>query len=375
MKKSPSKIILDTNILCSDFKLSSPTFSVFFNGLNKIGTKLCIPQVIIDEVKYKLSDELQKRKERIISKITELKRFTNRKFKFPFGDKEIQKEVEEYLQKLNTLLNRAEAIIVEYPSTPHQIVVQRLQLGKKPFSKKKKIKEKGYRDFLIWEAILSILEKDNKPIVFVTKDCEAFSNEKGILHPDLVMDIKERGFESDAVILCKDLKQFNDEYIIPTLDILEDIRIQLSDNKYPDVDLKEVILEKLSEITYKDEFDPEEIGFPQIYENPTIAYVQEVSNVEVLDVRRLPSEELIIAIEADVFCEFDFFIFKADFYTIEGTENCPFISDYDWNRHYVSASESKLVHILLNLTFNVKSRKATSIEIKYIYDAEPTYID
>lgn len=86
-----------------------------------------------------------------------------------------------------------------YPSTSHEEIVQRLLDGRRPFKRpvssgknSKSVegrKDTGYRDFLIWMAVLELVrECVNTKVIFVSLNTTEFADELK-LHPDLLSDL------------------------------------------------------------------------------------------------------------------------------------------------------------------------------------------
>jgi len=356
------RIVVDSSIICADFQLASSSFRVFFDGIPQTGHSIYIPKLVIDEVRNKYAEELQSCQSGIQGQLGKVHRVTGQTLSSPLTDDKAQQMVEEYDQMLEACLRQVGATILEYPTVSHEIIVQRELCRKKPFSRKG-----GYRDYLIWENILTIAENENEPVAFITKDRD-FADDEFRLHPDLVADIKQRGLEPDCVILFESLERFVNEHIKPTMEVLEDVRIQLSAGTYPHLQLETAIVEQLPDFIGGIEFEPYEIGFPPEFESPTISLVLDVSEIEVRDVRRLSSGEFLVWIDAVAECEFDFGVYKADWYVM-AEEARPSVWNHDTNAKYVTASATKLVDIALYLTFDPDSGEVTSMELTYISEA------
>jgi predicted nucleic acid-binding protein len=364
------RVVLDSNILCRDFRMSSSTFRVFLDGLVHEGHSLHIPQVVLDEVVNKYGEQLQSSKKKIDRELENVERLTRQRFNRPIADANVQAWKKEYevevLLSLSTKLKLSPvAAILDYPPISHRELVQRALQRRKPF----KEKGSGYRDALIWESVLQSATSGTEPIAFITANIKDFADDNGRLHPDLVADITAKGEQCSEVILFKDLESFVDEHIKPTMEVLEDVRDQLAADEYPVLKLQTFIEEELPQLAGGVEWDPIDIGFPAEFESPTIVLVEKVHDIDVLDVRKLSTGELLISLSTAIECEFDFFVFKADYYTLPDYK-LPFVWDSDWNRHYMAASESAYVRLMLSLTFDADSSQVTSAQITAIHPEE-----
>lgn len=355
------RVILETSIIGRDFQTSGSPFRVLFDGLARAGHSLHIPKLVIDEATNKYAEKLHDCQRRMGGQLREAGRITGMEIPSPLTDTIIEGLVEEYRQKLPSRLEQAGATIMPYPSTPHVELVARALDRRKPFSQS----DAGYRDALIWENVIGLASSRGQDVAFISANKKDFWDDEGNLHPHLVADMEARGLQADRVTLFGSLEEFVDKHIKPTMEALEDIRQQLAYARYPGLDLAEEIAVRLPDIVGHREWEPDELGFPSEFETSTVSSVQDVQNIHVLDVRELYSGEFLIRAEADADCEFDVFIFKADYYAMSDQE-APYICDTDWNRHYFRASASTWVHIEVEMTFDPNVERVTSMQLLYM---------
>lgn len=352
-------IIIDSSIICADFQLKGSYFRVLFDSLDRIGARLSIPQLVVDEVKNKYAECLWDNKSKTDRIMLDFKRLTGEVIANSVSEDFVKEKLKDYNQMLTNKLSELEAIILKYPAIPHEHLVQRALSRKKPFSES----GKGYRDSLIWESVVELMsENKNETVYFINANSHDFCDKELALHPDLIVDLEKKGLNPKNIVIFNSLEGFIDKHIKPTLEALESIKSQLLSRKPPHVTLHDIILAKVDESLPGKDVDLLELDFPQEYENPTISSIQDIYNIEVLDVRKLHSGEIYVIAEIDAECEFDFFIFKSDFYAMS-EEKIPFIWDYDWNEHYVAASGSNQIHVMLYLTFDSKLEEITSFEV------------
>lgn len=358
------RVVLDSNIICRDFRLVGSTFRVLFDGLARAGHSLHVPQVVIDEVLNKYAEQLRK----IKKSLDEARRVVG-EIESPFTNATIEELVEAYRDMLLSRFEQVRATIIDYPDVPHEAVVQRALNRRKPFAPS----GRGYRDALIWENVLSLAASPGQDIAFISGNEKDFFDEEGNLHRDLIADMEARGLQSGRIIPYSDLEQFVDEHIKPLMEALEDIRQQLADDRYPGLDLAEEITVRLPDMPTR-EWEPDELGFPWQFESPTVVSVQDIQNIHVLDVRQLDSGEFLIQTEADAECEFWVFVFKADYYAMSD-EEAPYICDRDWNRHYFRASASTWVHLEVEMTFDPDLATVTSMQLLYMGEEPEQRLD
>jgi hypothetical protein len=101
---------------------------------------------------------------------------------------------------------------------------------------------------------------------------------------------------------------------------------------------------------------------PRECETPSVGTVYTVEDVDIEDVRSLPSGEVLVELEVGANCEINMFIFKADYYAMEEDEEIT-VWDEDWNEHYVAASKTMGVRIGLLMTFNPRRGEVTSTDV------------
>ena len=216
------KVILDTNIIFSDFHLKGARIKNLCESVKSTGDTVHIPEVVVDESINKYREKTRECKLKIDRGISDFKRLTGKDVEDnPISDEFILKESEKYARSFKKQLQELGIKIIPYPSISHQELVKRDLARKKPFQET----GKGYRDALIWESVKSICEKslslfENPKIIFVNKNHKDFC-EEGLLHPDLKEDLVNNGINEDYVRVIEDIDIFIKEYIKPKQKILK----------------------------------------------------------------------------------------------------------------------------------------------------------
>jgi predicted nucleic acid-binding protein len=365
------KIVLDTNIIFSDYHLTGAKIRNLCESVKSTGDFVFIPQVVIDEATNQYKKNLQGYKLKIDAVISDYKRLTNTKVENTLiSDKTVTEEFENYLKISNEQIEKSGIKIIPYPCVLHKELVKRDLACKKPFT----IEGKGYRDALIWESIKSICEEPFDTlaipeIIFISKNKKDFCEKNYSLHSDLKEDLDNSNINECAIKVVEDIDKFIAEYIKLKQKIKTDIIDKLNkDKKYNEIDLNIEIENRLEKFLLHREFDYENNPFRQEFENPSIVGINE-SAFEVKDVRQLSDKETLIEIDVDVECEFDFFIFKSDFYVMDEDE-LPHSWDNDWNKHYMAASESKTISLKISFIVDntFKELLSDDIEFKLKYD-------
>lgn len=361
------RIVLDSNIYCKDYRMSGTTFRTFLSELNNAGHSLYVPKIIIEEVVNRYGEEFQKMK-MLINKMGYNMPIA------PGSNRQIidtQEAKNEYRRFLQDTLSRVRYTLLEYPNVSHEELAQRALRCRRPF----RANDRGYRDALIWETILQLASRNHEnPVAFITSNTRDFADEQisDRLHPNLTDDIESRralGEELSEILLFTNLFNFIEIHIIPTLELLDDIRVQLENNNYQGLNLINFIEEELAQRFSGLEFNPEDVGFPSEFESPSICLIEEVDRIEDVEVRRLSENELLINFSAAVLCEFDFYIIKWELYTLP-EEVRPHLWNEEFSDVYALAYKSARVLINISISFNNESRQITSAQITAINPVE-----
>jgi predicted nucleic acid-binding protein len=366
-------VVLDTNIIVGDFHLSGTAARVFLQQLPRSSHALHMPQIVIDEVVNKYRSEW----EQLRRNTEKPRKETAKRVQLPIEPMitpaQVDQRVDEYRTELRNRLASVSATVVPYPKTPHDKLARREMERKRPFSET----GAGYRDSLIWETVLEILDGTEQVVALITADKD-FADKNGQLYPELLDDLTARGIRHDRVRVFKSLDDFIRQEVKPDFERLEDIRAKLDAGDYPGLDLAGVIETQLEyEELPAARRGYEElgsgaagVGLPDYAEDPTLVHAEiedDVCDVNVLDVRETSSGELLIDVEADAEALFDFYVFKPDWrwFPLPDDDNVGVV-DSDWNDHYMLAETLRQVRMGLSLTYDPSSASVTSIELHSI---------
>lgn len=362
------KVVLDTNIIFSDFHLKGAKIKNLCESVKSTGDSVYIPAVVVDESINKYREKAQECKLKIDRSISDFKRLTGKEVEdSPISDEFISIEAKEYAENFKKQLRKLEIKIIPYPSTSHKELVKRDLARKKPFQES----GKGYRDALIWESVKSMCEKsselfDAPKIIFINKNYKDFCEKGFFLHPDLKEDLANNGLREGYIRIVEEIDIFINDYIKPQQKILKSILTKLNKNKrYNDIDLSSEIEDRVIKYLSHREFDYEESPFRQEFDNPSVVGVDEPS-FTVTDVRQISEDEILVEINVEVDCEFDFFIFKSDAMCMDEDE-LPYIWNNDWNKHYMAASETIPVKLKMSLIVDNAFNEILSDDMEIIH--------
>ncbi len=356
-------IIIDTNIIHLDFKLNKARIVTLCNTSTILGHEIFIPEVVIDEI-VKQYDE--KAEEYINSFNKALKKLSDLSTS-PITQTPIDAKsfISNYRNELNNRIKQLGIGIIPYPNTGHKIMVARELGKKKPF----KDSTKGYRDALIWDSVMEHTQKysSNCGIIFLTANSKDFADkDKKDLHTDLIADCISNGIPTTSIRLVTDIQNFIDnEIILRSTELKEKFNQLQQDGGLGDIDFIQLIQDYISKdmldnLISSNDFDSYPGYAPGLYENPEITSIEKVS-CSFNTIREISSDTILIQSEVSVQVDLDCFIFRADLPLIDDSK-FPTIIDYEWNDHYVLASDSATFKFQFNILTDTNFKNVKSIE-------------
>lgn len=356
-------IIIDTNVIHLDFKLNKARIVTLCNTSTILGHEIFIPEVVIDEI-VKQYDE--KAEEYINSFNTALKKLSDLSTS-PITQTSIDAKgfISNYRNELNNRIKQLGIGIIPYPNTGHKIMVARELGKKKPF----KDSTKGYRDALIWDSVMEHTQKysSNCGIIFLTANSKDFADkDKKGLHTDLIADCISNGIPPTSIRLVTDIQNFIDnEIILRSTELKEKFNQLQQDGGLGDIDFIQLIQDYISKdmldnLISSNDFDSYPGYAPGLYENPEISSIEKVS-CSFNTIREISSDTILIQSEVSVQVDLDCFIFRADLPLIDDSK-FPTIIDYEWNDHYVLASDSATFKFQFNILTDTNFKNVKSIE-------------
>lgn len=361
--KIMNHIIIDTNVIHLDFKLNKARIVTLCNTSTILGHEIFIPEVVIDEI-VKQYDE--KAEEYINSFNKALKKLSDLSTS-PITQTPIDAKgfISNYRNELNNRIKQLGIGIIPYPNTGHKIMVARELGKKKPF----KDSTKGYRDALIWDSVMEHTQKysSNCGIIFLTANSKDFADkDKKDLHTDLIADCISNGIPTTSIRLVTDIQNFIDnEIILRSTELKEKFNQLQQDGGLGDIDFIQLIQDYISKdmldnLISSNDFDSYPGYAPGLYENPEITSIEKVS-CSFNTIREISSDTILIQSEVSVQVDLDCFIFRADLPLIDDSK-FPTIIDYEWNDHYVLASDSATFKFQFNILTDTNFKNVKSIE-------------
>jgi len=312
---------------------------------------LHIPQVVVDEI----VNQYKEAAEEIMPSVKKLDRLIGADINNLAAAK-LTSAVQDYGSWLTDRFTSDGCSIEPYPETSHRDIVARDLSRRKPFERS----GKGYRDYLIWLTVLSILQR-GESVAFVTANSADFGSQE--LHAHLLHDLEELGLQADQVLLLGSLGELQEKVIKPSnLDevrqaTLEEIRIQLESGDYH-LALEAWLNDKSLDYV-QDEYDARSLGLD--YDDTCwVVSVQSVTDLEVQGVSDLSDHEMLIEFSAELELEVELTLRYGDYFSLsEDTE----FSVTDWEDGSVTGSDTATVTATFALTYDVTTPGVSEAEL------------
>ncbi len=351
-------IILDTTAFSDKLRLDDISMKILFKFGEKSGFNIGISEVVYLETLNQAREEIVRVSEannkRLGGIIQKLGLYPD----FFLHDSEINKLFKQYKKRFDDFIKESNIKKYPIPKRSHKSIIERDLARKKPFNKS----GKGYRDALIWETIIDIINTNPDQIVFISNNTEDFYNEtKDGIHKDLKFDILETKHPNADILLYKNIYDFVKDKIIPTLPSPDKTYANLVHNN-PNFDFDDELCTMLTEKYIGYDIRNDAVNRSGKFEQISIDSVGAVSEIEFLDEKQLSSSESILTASCTILCEFNTFIYKSDFHLIDNIEEL-FIWDNDWNSHYYAVSFSDYLDIEVLLTIDTKNVSISDVEL------------
>ena len=179
-------IILDTNVLGSykddsliitNFKYLSICKNIFIGLINFLkdsiltqNISIAIPKIVIEELRFQQERTFNSQIESLKENFVKFKELSN--FKLEIPDHYDYKT--HLTEKTEAFIGKYAIEVINYP--PNDVLpklIKKVLNKEKPFYKKKKQKDSGFKDALIWESIIDYAKKRPETnFIFFTKDTD-----------------------------------------------------------------------------------------------------------------------------------------------------------------------------------------------------------
>lgn len=200
---------------------------------------------------------------------------------------------------------------------------------------------------------------DSNIVYFVTKNKHDFNdnNDKEKLHPDLIKDLNDSHIDQTRLVIFNELSMLLNDVIAVELKSIDEIKKQLQSNSWPFLSHSEI------EEAISDLISNKSIEYPLPSNDNTDAYVNWISEIsinKIEEIKRINDEEIFIQLNCECNIDFEYFVYKFDYYAEENPEYT--VEDIDWNDHYAQVSINREVEFNFIFIFNINEKKIKEIE-------------
>ncbi len=327
------EVVVDTSILRQKYPLRGPSARYLHAFAAHHDTSVIIPDVVVREMTRWIESEVRKAFNQIRQSAGTVRRFGISDALDVAGENAEDTAVKRALQDFCDSLQDLDAVVAPIPQgIAHEQVLDRLHSARKPFSGATG-REKGYRDYLIWETILSLertgSERDEDgrlPVAFLTANTKDFADEDKSLHPDLQQEAEQAGL---SVTLYTTIDAFIGTVVGPALPTSTKVAALLKEDTAK-LAIGDFISDEFSKSTSY-EISATIHPYDAVIEEATIEAIDGVTVEYTKDVIDLSGDTAAAEVAVHAEASVSFFVFKADAYTWDDE---PFASLSDWNDHY-----------------------------------------
>jgi hypothetical protein len=298
---------------------TGPNWLLLREFLSSEAAKLVIPGIVVQEALNQFPERLAEAAEgaqRWLGKLRKLQPACA-ELHIPPVNPEVATAA--YAEALASRMQAFGAQQPSYDGIPIRNIVTRALQRCKPFDKHG---QTGFRDALLWEAVLGVVRESGETVTLITGNTGDFGPHDG-LAADLAADLQQLGVPANRVRVREGLARFIKEYVKPRLEQLEGIRTALQEGTFLNFDVERYFTDTYDEIfaavRYLIEgWTDDATRFHGYYRlrAPRLATLSRTpSGCAVIDVYRIGEDHIVLAIQ----------------YAVEGSVTCDEDGDRGWN--------------------------------------------
>ncbi len=334
------RVFIDTNIIRKENFLKSSTILSLLKACKLFGFEVHIPEIVVDEIKGIFAKEFSKSLDDFQKQYKKLSAFCE----LDTDDLCLEEEIKKFIEWLDEQLDNYNVHIIPYKNISAQEVVQQSYLAKKPF----KEDGKGYKDFLVWSSISSVINalplNENYFITNNTRDfcskCEETNNH--VLHPDLVKTIKNKAHSPKVY---KSVHEFFEEKISIRFENIDITDVPDLSSEFIRGMVEEIII---AEIPYYSAYGFEGLAFKN---DVMIDSVEDIS-VDDISLKVIDEENILIVVNGSFWLYVSGYIEKFEYYHIRDGEIGVDVLDANHNDHVMSVGSSLAAPFEMVLYYN-----------------------
>ena len=333
--------------------MSGTAFKLLREGLHLIPADLKVPEVVVDEVVNRFREDLEKARVGAAKAEAALGRLLPEPLQQPSKSIDVAHQTEEYRKWLVSALQDFSAETLPYPEVPHKKIVERDLQRRSPFKRN----GAGYRDSLIWENVRGLTFGGHERVVLVTANKRDFGES-----PRVADDLQGELLNPDRLELVLSLKSLNDKFIVPRLNMAEDIKSRLQSEASSSFDIPRWLRESLLDRLRDDELGPF-IGIPdqiRVWPSEIVAF----EKISVEEVLRLPEGEILVRAGVRVEVHFSVDVDWDDF--VSSQEVRDWVGDESERFSWMSTDQVDQLEFGLNFVLDRQGERLVDSEIRSI---------
>lgn len=354
-------VIIDTNAVIPDYKLRGPHWTTLSQGIQTLGIAAFIPEIVVDELSGNYNTHLSS----VISKLrSQIKNLRDLGIELPSYDKPLSEISTDYLSFLTEFAKTNNIEVISYPDLTIKKLVSTSYEGKKPFKRH----GEGFKDYIVWQSVLSLLSKGEKDIHLITNNSKDFCGEDGSLHSDLEETLVGFGV---SVQIHENMKSFIDLKISPFLEELSDIIVQISNDSFIGFETQSAVHKCIEEKLFNHPLQHLGLKFPRGLNDASLIGHDEVE-IRNIDVRRLSEQELVIEIKIISNFHFECIVDARDLSNFsDNNENIIFKSFQKMDEEKYTASIEEKLELLLYFIFDEEGKFISNSAVSSIEKLPP----
>lgn len=301
-------ILFDSSVIRAANFGNSPLFRFILSTAPLVGHHLYVSELTIEEVGGIFQRELVAGITKVDNILQDISRQLSRTIDSPLAELDPESEANAFTEALRAQLSSS-CTMLDYPSITHSDLVRRAVLRRRPFNEK----GSGFRDALLWESLLSLLDSVNDRVLLLATDKD-FVGKDDRLHTDLMADLRGRGHhESSAVDVVRELKAFSDQYIRQELDIVleDDVQLTLARIGFDSEDSIALALQEEYAFVF-----PSDLGYDTEYDALGQGALVEVSDLTVVEIREVTLGHFLLQIDCVADYDFTSYMYISDAYAL-----------------------------------------------------------
>lgn len=349
-------VVLDTNAVHSDPWLTSTPGVSLVQLANSSSCLIVFPEVVRDEIHRQRREAAQASHAQASKGVKAMAKagvdVTDTATHLGKSFQRIDADIDEAFA---TLFRRGGVTTEPVPNVAVDDILARDLARRRPFMEvtvKQNPASVGFRDTLIWETVLAILDpsRGHEKVLLVTADKGFLTDDSRSIHPDLLADLVERGLGLDRLVSAKNVPH--------AVTIIETTATEAARITAATDALYELVGEEIDmQLVYGGDYDyPDFVKFtvPRL-ESANITYIDQTSEFELSN----EGESVVATADATIYIEGG--MFKGDWFSEEG-DSVRIAGEL--NEHYLEASSEVEVRVVVEIDVSGDSPEAVRIVLE-----------